>query len=57
MAPDTRENLFAFGLLGLLFAAVVAACCWHASIVDRSVDAYLSTRPAIAHTHHTTTGR
>lgn len=36
MTTEDRENVFAIALFGLFVAAVVGACCWHASIVDRA---------------------
>lgn len=42
MTTEDRENVIAIALFGLLVAAVVAACCWHASIVDRAASRHLA---------------
>jgi len=37
---DRTENLFALACFGVLVGALVALAVWHASIVDRAVDAH-----------------
>ena len=37
---ERNENLFALACAALLATALVAGMCWHASIVDRAVDAH-----------------
>jgi hypothetical protein len=37
---DRTENLIALAGAALLAVALVAGMCWHASIVDRAVDAH-----------------
>jgi len=37
---ERTENLIALAGAAILAAALVAGMCWHASVVDRAVDAH-----------------
>ena len=39
---ERTENLIALAGAALLAVALVAGCCWHASIVDRAVDEHIA---------------
>lgn len=40
MTTDTRENVFAIAAFAALVAGAVAFGLWHASIIDRAVEAH-----------------